>query len=274
MQQEPETGLSTEGVPQESFLANFTRVPSGLDPSQVYSHVLKLSARIEHLEAQARKTSAPVILESALREAVELRTQASQAAERAYDEIVEGASREADRIKEEAGRRAEEIVAEARASLEDTRRQADELLAEARAEADRLRRVADEQIARDEQDFEQICADFAGFLQRILDRKSPAERLGSTAPASLAAWPAAAAAPASGPAQDRGPAEAPAETDLAAVGEPWSAETESAQEIGQAGAETRAPELAPPAEAEQPAGDQPADRPPDRGFRLPNWLDS
>ena len=69
-EQHPELQASPgSNVSQESFLGSFSRVPSGLDPTQVYSYFLKLSARIQQLEEQAKRVSAPFILEAAMREA-------------------------------------------------------------------------------------------------------------------------------------------------------------------------------------------------------------
>ena len=66
---------------QESFLGSFSRVPSGLDPTEVYSSFLRMSARLRQLEEQAQRVSAPYLLEAAMREASEVRTQSVQAAE-------------------------------------------------------------------------------------------------------------------------------------------------------------------------------------------------
>ena len=63
MQQESEQPLPSSAVSQESFLGSFSRVPAGgLDPTQVYSAFLKLSARLQQLEAQVQRASAPPAL--------------------------------------------------------------------------------------------------------------------------------------------------------------------------------------------------------------------
>src|SRR5206468_5378761 len=127
---------------QESFLGSFSRVPAGgLDPTQVYSAFLKLSARLQQLEAQVQRASAPALLEAALREATEVRTQAAQAAERAYNEIVQAAAQQAEQTRAEA----EQTRAAAQS-------QAEALVAEAQQAAERLRQEGGEWNAQVEQE--------------------------------------------------------------------------------------------------------------------------
>ena len=64
MQQDHGAPNVSSEMGQESFLGSFNRVPSGLDPTQVYSHFLKMSGRIRQLEEQARQVSAPFLLEA------------------------------------------------------------------------------------------------------------------------------------------------------------------------------------------------------------------
>ena len=181
--QEQESPAIPNDASSESFLGSFNRVPSGLDPTQVYSYFLKMSARISQLEEQARRVSAPFLLESAMREAAEVRTQAAQAAERTYNEIVQAAQQETERIRAEAQRQAAQIIEEGRASIAGAQRQAEEIIEQARQEAARIRREAEEQNERDEQEFERLCVDFAAFLQHLLDRRkgASAAAVGDTA---------------------------------------------------------------------------------------------
>src|SRR5206468_247239 len=94
-------------------------------------------------------------------------------------------------------------------------REAEALLEQARQEAARIRREAEE---RDEQvrlEFERICIDFVGFLERVLERprlangeeatsgaleaaarpEAPLAPTPEPQPAAVAAWPPAAASP-------------------------------------------------------------------------------
>jgi F0F1-type ATP synthase membrane subunit b/b' len=166
---------------QESFLGSFDRVPSGLDPTQVYSYFIRMSARIRQLEEQTKQVSAPFLLEAALRESTEIRTQSAQAAERTYNEVGRAAQEEAARIKREAEQQANEAMQTARASLGDVQRQADELINQARQEAEQVRREADTFNEQAEQELERLCVDFANFLQRMLDRRNAGRGTGGAA---------------------------------------------------------------------------------------------
>lgn len=185
MQQEHEAASQTGGIAQDSFLGSFSRVPNGLDPTQVYSYFLKVQARLRQLEEQAKQSSAPFILEAALREAAEARSQAAQAAERTYNDIVRVAQQEgeraraegrqdADRVRAEAQQQAQATLAEARASVSTVEQESERLRAEARDDAARIRRQAVERNEQDEQELERLCVDFANLLQRLLDRRKAA----------------------------------------------------------------------------------------------------
>ena len=159
---------------------------SGLDPTQVYSYFIRMSARIRQLEEQTKQVSAPFLLEAALREATEIRTQSAQAAERTYNEVVRAAQDEAAHIKREAEQQANEAMQAARASLGEVQRQADELVGQARQEAEQIRREADTCNEQAEQELERLCVDFANFLQRMLDRRNAGRDPGGSAGSSPA----------------------------------------------------------------------------------------
>jgi F0F1-type ATP synthase membrane subunit b/b' len=152
----------------ERFLSRFGRVPSGLDPSQVYNHFITSMSRIKQLEEQASRISAPFLIERALRDAAEIRTQASQSAERAYNAIVKGAEEEAERLQAQARESADASVEQTRATVGEAQREADQILARARAEADEIRQQAQTALVETEQELERLVA---GFLQRLLDRR-------------------------------------------------------------------------------------------------------
>lgn len=171
MEHDQAAGQGPTDTSQESFLGSFGRVPNGLDPTQVYSYFLKTSARLRQLEEQARQSSAPYVLEAALREATEARTQAAQAAERSYNDIVKAAQQEADRIRAEAEEAASAIREQARAQTAGADLEAERIRQQAREEAAQVRRQALERNEHDEQELERLCVDFANLLQRLLDRR-------------------------------------------------------------------------------------------------------
>ena len=171
----PREALSASGAASapddnspERFLNRFDRVPSGLDPSQVYNHFITTISRIKQLEEQASRVSAPFLIESALRDAAEIRTQASQSAERAYNAIVKGAEEEAERLRGQARAAADASAEQTRATVSEAGREADQVLAQARAEADQIRQQAQTSIVETEQELEQLVS---GFLQRLRDRR-------------------------------------------------------------------------------------------------------
>lgn len=255
-------------VSQESFLGSFSRVPSGLDPTQVYSYFLKLSARIQQLEEQAQRVSAPFILEAAMREATEVRTQAAQAAERTYNEVVRVAHEEAERLKREAERQASEIIEEARQTLASAQQQAQETLERARQEAERIRQEAERRNQQIEQELERLCIDFSELLQRLVDHR----RAASSAMASLAQITSPRAEPAPGPA----PAAPATPASEAAPQQPPTAAPSSARlEAPETAGPSEPPSAAAPpettaTEGASEKGKEDQDRP--GGFRLPSWL--
>ena len=214
MHQDQEPRIQPGDTSQESFLGSFSRVPNGLDPTQVYSYFLRMSAKVRQSEEQARQVSAPFILEAALREATEVRTQAAQAAERAYNEMVRGAQQEGDRIAAEAQQRAQAAVEEARASLAAVEQEAERTREQAREEAMRIRRQALERNEQDEQELERLCVDFANLLQRLLDRRKAASEETARGPATAPV--AAPFAPSPAPAEER-PAPVPMPVPLTAT---------------------------------------------------------
>ena len=173
----------------ERFLSRFDRVPSGLDPGQVYNHFITTMSRIKQLEDQASRVSATFLIESALRDAAEIRTQASQTAERTYNAIVKGAEEEAERLRGQAQEAANASAEQTRATVGEAQREADQVLAQARAEADQIRQQAQTSIVETEQELERLVG---GFLQRLLDRREA--RAATEAPTDTT-WPGAASAP-------------------------------------------------------------------------------
>lgn len=219
---------------QESFLGGFTRVPNGLEPTEVYSYFLRLTARLHELEERARQTSAPFVLEAALREAAEIRSQHAAAAERTYNEMVSAAQQESAGLRGTAQRQADEALYQARA-------QAEETLSSARAQAEQLEREAAERTEQAEAELERLCVDYASFLQRLLER-----RKGQAGTAPVAAMVGAAPVPTPAP----GPAPvAPARGDEYAASAP------------------AAPAPAAPASGGPAGGDK------DEGYRVPSWLE-
>jgi hypothetical protein len=195
VQQDEEAQVPPDDISRESFLGGFGRVPSGLDPTQVYDCFFRMSARIRQLEERAREVSAPFLLEAVLREAAEVRTQSAQAAERTYNEIVQAAQQDGERLRGEAEQQASRMVRAARGELDDVRREADALLEQAREEAARIRREAEGWNQQAEQDLERLSVDYADFLQRLLERRKAfgvSEESGPSGPPVGAAAPAAA----------------------------------------------------------------------------------
>jgi hypothetical protein len=288
---------------QESFLGSFGRVPSGLDPTQVYSYFLKMSARLRQLEEQARRVSAPFLLEAALREAADVRTQSAQAAERAYNDIVRTAHQEAGRLRNEAEQQAARMLEEARASLADAQRRADELLQQARRDDARIRREAGEWTTNAELELERLSVDYAGFLQRLLERRQAGGSAPGEGAVTVPTPEAAAAAPTSErtaarpspnqttsqppehpspapppsaivePTQRATPAEPPREEASAREAEAAQRAQPPSPQPGPVAGSTngrrdREPDLDHPAHPEKSADQDKG------GFRLPSWLDS
>ncbi|MCC7106365.1 MAG: hypothetical protein IT307_14580 [Chloroflexi bacterium] len=230
----------TEAASQEAFLASFTRVPGGLDPTEVYSHFLRLSARLRELEERAQRNSAPFVLEAALREAAEIRSQHAAAAERAYNEVVGAAQQESDRLRGTSQRQADEVLAQARAQADEllsrAHAQADEVVARARSQAEQVEREAAERTEQAETELERLCVDYAGFLQRLLERRKGQGGMASTPAATGESAPSAPSTPSAPP-----PAPAAA-----------------------------TPTASTPASA---SAEKPADDRGDDGFKLPSWLE-
>jgi len=255
VQQQQVEPVQPSDTSQESFLGSFDRVPSGLDPTQVYSYFLKMSARLRQLEEQARRVSAPFLLEAALREAADVRTQSAQATERAYNDIMRTAQQEAARLRTEAEQQSTRMLEEARVGQADAQRRADELLEQARRDAARIRREAGEWTANAEQELERLSVDYAGFLQRLLERR----RAGGSAPgdgaATMPAPEAAVAAPTATPT-----AAPPSPNEMAPQPGPVAGSTNGSRDHEPAPDHPGQPEKS----AEQDKG----------SFRLPSWLDS
>ena len=277
MQQQQVEPVRPSDTSQESFLGSFDRVPSGLDPTQVYSYFLKMSARLRQLEEQARRVSAPFLLEAALREAADVRTQSAQATERAYNDIMRTAQQEAARLRTEAEQQSTRMLEEARVGQADAQRRADELLEQARRDAARIRREAGEWTATAEQELERLSVDYAGFLQRLLERR----RAGGGAPGDGAAtMPApedAVAAPTSTPTVEP--------MQRAAQAAPRRDEPSAREAAAGQHAQPPSPQPGPVAGSTNGSRDHESD--PDHpaqpgksaeqdrgGFRLPSWLDS
>ena len=238
--QQPTAGLTAEDTPKEAFLGGFTRTPNGLDPTEVYSYFLRLSARVQELEAQAQHTSAPFVLEAALKEAAEVRSQHAAAAERAYNEIVSAAQQEADSLRGTAQRQAGE-------TLDSARIQADEILNRARNHSEEVTRQASEGTEQAEAELERLCVDYASFLQRLLER-----RKGQPAPAADSAGPQTTPAPPAPPAAVESAPSGPLVPPATAAPEPKASP----------------PTTPPPTGAESRAGGGKED-----DFRLPSWLE-
>lgn len=235
----------------EGFLSRFDRVPSGLDPGQVYNHFITTMSRIKQLEAQASRVSAPFLIESALRDAAEIRTHASQTAERAYNAIVKGAEEEAERLRDQARESADASVEQTRATVGEAQREADQLLARARAEADQIRQQAQTSIVETEQELERLIA---GFLQRLIDRREA--RTATEAPTGMTS-PVASAGP-----EPTGADELPARESIAVTPTPTEPPTHaSAPPIGSSAEPSNPPSPSPtstvwiarPAATDQPS---------------------
>ena len=243
---------------------------SGADPVQEQPSIQELSARIRQLEEQARKVSAPFLIESALREAGELRSQSIEAAERTYNDAVQAAEQEAHRILEEAEKQAAQTIVQAEA---EGRRRIDEILAHARQEAAAIRASSIEQEVQTHQELERVSAEFGQFIKRLLDRSSldstvrtPAGE-SSAAPVLLAPPP-----PASAPAPVEEPVAAPT---LSVEPAPASAPGPTADWSDDWSEQFKG--LTPPEAPETPAtpsADPKPAAPAREPFKLPSWLPS
>jgi cell division septum initiation protein DivIVA len=250
----------TEAASQEAFLASFTRVPSGLDPTEVYSYFLRLSARLQELEERAQRNSAPFVLEAALREAAEIRSQHAAAAERAYNEVVSAAQQESDRLRGTSQRQADEVVAQARAQADEllsrAQTQADEVVTRARGQAEQLEREAAERTEQAETELERLCVDYASFLQRLLERRK-GQGGAQTAPTT----PVAAAWAAESTTVSYEQASTPVASGESTPSTPSSPPPTSAAATPPASASASAP------------AEKTADNQGDDGFKLPSWLE-
>jgi hypothetical protein len=285
MQQDAPPQAQAQQNPQDSFLGSFDRVPSGLDPTQVYSYFLKVSAQIAQLEERTRQVSAPLVLEAAMREAAEIRTQSAQAAERAYNEIVQAARQESERVRMEAEQNTNTMLTEARSGLANVQRQAEELLESARQQAGRVRQQAWEDNQSAEQELERLCVDLAALIQRMLDRrKSLADDMSPEAPA---AAQAAIATPGPVPTPEQQPSVplvAPQPNVSPPVASPPTTWPQAGPNASVSPPATPQPPAGPqnqpaptrvdtPHAASQPDGEVTAPQQPKEGFRLPSWLD-
>lgn len=133
-------------ITREAFLARFSRISSGLDPDQVYGLFQKVMERVEQVEEQARRASAPFVLEATLREATAICVRATEASEQAHAEIIAAARDEAERLKAEAKEWSDEVrrsaAQEAEGGLAEARRRADALIAEATSMSAEIRQEA------------------------------------------------------------------------------------------------------------------------------------
>lgn len=268
MQQEEEAQVPAQDTSLESFLGGFDRVPMGLDPTQVYSHFLKMSAQLAQLEERAKQVSAPLVLEAALREAADVRTQSAQAAERSYNEIVQAAQKESEQLRADAERQATGMLGEARSGLADVQKQAQELLETARLEASRVQNQVREDNESAEQELERLCVDLAALIQRMLERRkadsgdSPADTPAVAGAAAAAGVGAALGTGVASPSQERPPAESP-------TGPP-----PSESPTGLPPHEPAAPQSADSHQAQRSDAELTANQQGKEGFRLPSWLDN
>lgn len=145
-------------ITREAFLARFSQVASGLDPDQVYALFLKVMARVEQVEQQAKRASAPFVMEATLREAATLCARATEASERAYGEIVQAAEQQAESLLVDARRRTDAIV-----------RAAEDEAAAARARAEQEARAVVEQATREAAELRRSAAEAARMAQSVLD---------------------------------------------------------------------------------------------------------
>ena len=138
-------------ITREAFLARFARVPSGLDPDQVFALFTKFMSRVDQVEQQAKRVSAPFVMEVTLHEAATICARATEASERAYQDIVGAAQEEAERVRSTAQRRADEILRSAREEL-------------ARAQA-----AAEQEATRILEQAKHEAVEVANMAQAILD---------------------------------------------------------------------------------------------------------
>ena len=167
LEQTGQQGGAAEPVP--NGLPQFG--PNRMESPEAQGSIRELSDRIRQLEEQARQISAPFLMESALREAGELRLQAVKAAERTYNDAVQAAEQEAKRILDEAEVKAAELIDQAHAEGE---RRAEELLEQARREANGIRQGAVQAQTETRRELERLSAEFNAFVQRLLERSTPA----------------------------------------------------------------------------------------------------
>jgi cell division septum initiation protein DivIVA len=171
-------------VSREAFLARFNRVPSGLDPDQVYGLLQKVMGRVEQLEAQAQRASAPAVMRATLHEAAEICGKATELAEHAYEEVVGAAQQEAERIRAEAHAQAEQIVQAGRDQGErlrhEARREGQAIIDEARREAAELHQKAVEYV--------KLARTMLGEARREAENTA-AQPGGTSDPVPAAAWP-------------------------------------------------------------------------------------
>jgi hypothetical protein len=166
----------------KAFFARFTRVPSGLDPSQVYVLYVEMWAELRLLKVRASERSAPAVLEVALKEAARIRVDSLEAAQRAYDDAIRAADRDADARRVATLRESQRLIGEVSASLVEARRQASELRRIAFLEADRIRREAADAAARGEYGPARQCR-VVGSVEPTASRDDGGHRPHAAAPA-------------------------------------------------------------------------------------------
>jgi hypothetical protein len=113
MTETPKIPSVPHGTLRTQIMTEFRRAPDGLDPDDVYAYIVQLQARIDFLEGQLREISNAALLDTVLKQAVEIRRQALEAAERAWMDIVQAACAEA-------AHRREVAMRDARRLLDDT----------------------------------------------------------------------------------------------------------------------------------------------------------
>jgi vacuolar-type H+-ATPase subunit H len=290
-QQSGTAELSPSGSPQPGASAS--------DPAEAQRSMRDLTARIRQLEEQARQVSASFLMESALREAGELRLQSVKAAERTYTDAVKAAEQEAKRILDEAEQKAAELIEQAHAEGE---RRAEELLDQARQEAGRIRQGAYQAQTETRRELERVSTEFNAFVQRLIERttvdspapdSSPEPTAQSIAPpiAEPAIGSAALASESFGPSEGIGtddgsgvkvqPEPTPAAPTIAEAPNPepavasapntdWGADW--ADQLRQV--PSIEPEPAAASDEPPPPGDKPEDPGQKDGFKLPSWLPS
>jgi cell division septum initiation protein DivIVA len=195
MEQAKAVEAQSKLVTREAFLARFTRVSPGLDPEQVYALFQKVMERVGQVEEQARRASAPFVLEATLREATDICVRATEASERAHTEIVAAAQREGERHTAEVRAWADDVIKLAEQDSEriigDARRAAEAILADAHAMADQVRAEAFELVREAEAALEQARRlteeDDPGAVPPLMPDPIPfaARRAASVPPATL-----------------------------------------------------------------------------------------